>query len=287
MLKSDQADLKLEACELKSFQLSGLCLSPPKGHPLQPPFRFAPGHRSRRRHLRAARFVRFWPLQSAILLLPSTHPACGRRSDVPTFSLASNTQYKLRRVRHLLYKPHTPRRRSSAARSPSPASPACRRSGDTAPPNPARLRASAAGPSHSHKTSAPAAASHRKSRGRSRPGARRRAPQKGRDGQVSQDKDQTSRPDPFSRLSSKLRCGTSELRDLLSDLCSLTSVLWSLIKNGLGSLIMLPRSRPTSAQAPARCACCSTVIYPQSRAKSIEASVSLFSPSQSVSLLTK
>src|ERR1035441_6500335 len=54
-----------------------------------------------------------------------------------------------------------------------------------------------------------------------------------------------------------------------------------------GSLIMLPSMRPTERFCAANSSYSGTVIYPQSRAKSSEVSVSFDSPSQSVSLLTK
>ena len=59
------------------------------------------------------------------------------------------------------------------------------------------------------------------------------------------------------------------------------------IRNFSGSLIMAPSILPISAQSVVTSRCCCTVIYEQSFAKSKEVSVSLFSPSQSVSLLIK
>ena len=50
---------------------------------------------------------------------------------------------------------------------------------------------------------------------------------------------------------------------------------------------MLPSILPTSWQTVTASACSSRFIYPQSRAKSNEESVSLFSPSQSDNLLMK
>ena len=52
-------------------------------------------------------------------------------------------------------------------------------------------------------------------------------------------------------------------------------------------MIMLPSMRPISWQRFVSSLCSIAVIYPQSRAKSKDESVSLFSPSQSVNLLTK
>jgi hypothetical protein len=59
------------------------------------------------------------------------------------------------------------------------------------------------------------------------------------------------------------------------------------IRKGWGVLIMLPSILPTSLESDVSSICCSLVMYRQSFAKSSEESVSLFSPSQSVSLLTK
>src|SRR6266496_1150138 len=58
-------------------------------------------------------------------------------------------------------------------------------------------------------------------------------------------------------------------------------------KNGSGFRIMEPSIFPTSVHMSERARYSSTVMYPQSRAKSSEESVSLISPSQSVSLLRK
>ena len=54
-----------------------------------------------------------------------------------------------------------------------------------------------------------------------------------------------------------------------------------------GFAIMEPSILPTSAHSATSSLCCSSLIYSQSFEKSRQVSVSLFSPSQSVSLLTK
>src|SRR5207249_6431438 len=55
----------------------------------------------------------------------------------------------------------------------------------------------------------------------------------------------------------------------------------------VGALIMLPSIAPTSRHFSVNIACCAFDKYRQSEAKSSQVSVSPFSPSASVSLLTK
>jgi len=74
-----------------------------------------------------------------------------------------------------------------------------------------------------------------------------------------------------SNQKSEIRCQRSEV----------------LIMNEAGLLIIAPSILPTSLFSAVNFLCSSTLIYPQSLAKSNDESVSLFSPSQSVSLLMK
>ena len=88
-----------------------------------------------------------------------------------------------------------------------------------------------------------------------------------------------------------IRDQKSEIRSQRSEVRSQRSVETEYhffkIRNGVGLLIIEPSILPTSATNSIKIVCCSVLMYPQSFAKSNEESVSLFSPSQSVSLLIK